>query len=835
METKMFCLCGYASVHGNLLANHLVSCSKRTCYSGQREAKYFEYDDEQEDSTPFEPYIEESEILGQETSSSDAEVPSLFGALGLIKKQRKYNRQHSRTPGPRSRPQVSSKVIVNGIIEDLMDAMFPSEVAASYVLNYLLDQVVKPRAESPAKRNSPLTIAGDIFAEAPLAAAQRDGEPVATSKQSPDHQMMAVDSPKMEPIESGNNAEDFVHSKPIIESIKNEIDGGFCDMPDVERKESSAEFGGPTAVEGNPDIQTLKEETKQIVKTETSENSEGEENCDIIDAELQLSTDDSCIISDDFLISLDDENAEVTEEFGEPGSVTENAENTTEAEQSSANGLHYEKLGSHVVPNVDDSVCSNTGRNVANLDKDDAEIIQNYNSVDELCKEPNKQPRNSDLESIQRTDEVEMVVMQGQDGVNTGKICEAIVQEDVSRSGLDEDKFSPCPDICDVENDAMSVEFIDDFADEQNLEDCKQTSVKEDGANLMSSQGVSSECATERDEFSNDLVDEAGDVEKVATDGKNSECQTFGGQSDAYPLVSSPLENENEWEGRAGSEASDLCHVVTSCENEICFKDCRGTELESVHGERTPKLGADKTTSSALANSSDRSVDVDNGKDVETKSNAQSSKVARTDGVTKISESRSEIEGAKPDKGKRQEIPVSNDVHAKKIHCTDTKVRDSESLRTRPQTASLEGGSKDAHSSRPRGTSGHHDSHKPDTSYYRDREYNERRDSRNYEHRGFEPRDCDRRTYNQRDFNRRGYDVQDYRQREHGDRNYRPCDRGGSSGEYKNESYGHAYRQERDGPHYDRRDNFSRREYGRSADANRNRYNSNSYGRNNYY
>lgn len=488
-------------------------------------------------------------------------------------------------------------------------------------------------------------------------------------------QMMAIHSPEMEPVESGNNAEDFVHSKLIVESIKKEIDGGFCDMPDIERKESSVDFGVPTVVEGNPDIQTLKEEMKQIVKVETSENNEGDENCDIIDAELQLSTDDSCIISDDFLISLDDENAEVMEDFGEPGSVTEDAKNTTEAEQSSANGLHYEKRGGHVVPNVDDSICSNTGRNVADLDKDDAEIIQNYNSVDELCKEPNNQPRNSDLESIQRTDDVKVVVMQGQDIVNTDKICEAVMQEDISGSAFEEKKVSLCPDIRDSGNEMMSVEFIDDFADELNLEGCEQTSVKEDPANLISSQGVSSECAIELDELSNDLVDEVGDVGKVATDRQNSECQTFGGQSDEYPLVSSPLENENECGGKAGSEASDVCHVVMPCENEVCLKDCRGTELESFRSERTTKLDAEKTTSSALANFGDRSAD--NDKAVETKSNSQPSKVERTDGVAKISESRSEIESAKLDKGKHQEIPASNDVHAKKTHCSDTKVNDS--------------------------------------------------------------------------------------------------------------------------------------------------------------
>mgnify|MGYP001551944710 CR=1 FL=1 len=48
-----YCICIFFS-----LANHLVSCSKRTCYSNKPEVKWFEYDDEQEEFNPFEPYVE---------------------------------------------------------------------------------------------------------------------------------------------------------------------------------------------------------------------------------------------------------------------------------------------------------------------------------------------------------------------------------------------------------------------------------------------------------------------------------------------------------------------------------------------------------------------------------------------------------------------------------------------------------------------------------------------------------------------------------------------------------------------------------------------------------
>lgn len=480
---------------------------------------------------------------------------------------------------------------------------------------------------------------------------------------------MAVDLPKMEPTESMDNVEDFAHSKLIMESIKNEIDGVSCDVSNIEHKEYSAEFVCPRIVEGNPDTQMPKEDTKQIVKVETSENIEDDENCDIpIDAELQVSTDDSCIISDDFLISLDDENAEAMEDFGEP----ENAKNTNEAEQLSANGFNYEIQGSHVVTNVDDSFCSNTGRNVADLDENVGEIIQNYNSAGELCKKPNNLHHNSDLESIQRVDDVDVVV-------NTDKICDTVVQEAISKSGFEEDKVSPRLNICDLEKEMTSVEFADDFVDERNFVDSEQTSIKEDGASLISSQGVSSECGAKLAKFTDDLVDEVevGDVEKVVSDGQKGECQTFAGQSDVYPFVSSPLENENKCGGQAGNEASDICHVFTSCENEIC----RRAELESFHGERTTKLDAEKMTSPAFVNFDDQGVGVDtkdvDTKDVETKSNSQSSKVPRADGVAKNLESRSDIESARLDKGKHQGIPALNDVHAKKTNCPETKVCDS--------------------------------------------------------------------------------------------------------------------------------------------------------------
>ena len=41
----------------------------------------------------------ESEILRQECSSPDADVPSLFGVLGLVKKPRKYGQRHSKVSG----------------------------------------------------------------------------------------------------------------------------------------------------------------------------------------------------------------------------------------------------------------------------------------------------------------------------------------------------------------------------------------------------------------------------------------------------------------------------------------------------------------------------------------------------------------------------------------------------------------------------------------------------------------------------------------------------------------------------------------------------------------
>ena len=37
-------------------AYHLVTCSKRTAYQKKPEPRYFEYDDEQEEFNPFEPY-----------------------------------------------------------------------------------------------------------------------------------------------------------------------------------------------------------------------------------------------------------------------------------------------------------------------------------------------------------------------------------------------------------------------------------------------------------------------------------------------------------------------------------------------------------------------------------------------------------------------------------------------------------------------------------------------------------------------------------------------------------------------------------------------------------
>jgi hypothetical protein len=136
----MFCLCGFSSCFGSVIANHLVSCNKWTCSANR-------------------PLIE-SDTVGEgerKRRSPERDIPSLFGALGLVKKSR---RQHTKAILATS-PEVTAHSVALDIIDDILDLMFPAEKAASDFLYELIDRVDKvicpkvPRGRRKRYRGSP--------------------------------------------------------------------------------------------------------------------------------------------------------------------------------------------------------------------------------------------------------------------------------------------------------------------------------------------------------------------------------------------------------------------------------------------------------------------------------------------------------------------------------------------------------------------------------------------------------------------------------------------------------------------------------------------------------
>ncbi|CAE1280535.1 POGZ [Acanthosepion pharaonis] len=74
MEEPMYCLCGFGSSFGNRIANHMVYCIKKTCYTQKPEVDWIEVDevDEEPNCSPLMKSIE----AGSKTFTDDSKSPA---------------------------------------------------------------------------------------------------------------------------------------------------------------------------------------------------------------------------------------------------------------------------------------------------------------------------------------------------------------------------------------------------------------------------------------------------------------------------------------------------------------------------------------------------------------------------------------------------------------------------------------------------------------------------------------------------------------------------------------------------------------------------------------
>ncbi|ESO89716.1 hypothetical protein LOTGIDRAFT_164736 [Lottia gigantea] len=64
MEHVMYCMCGYASLYGNKIANHMVYCTKRTCYKDKPDVQIQEYDNKEMQDPRKKPGASLLDVLG---------------------------------------------------------------------------------------------------------------------------------------------------------------------------------------------------------------------------------------------------------------------------------------------------------------------------------------------------------------------------------------------------------------------------------------------------------------------------------------------------------------------------------------------------------------------------------------------------------------------------------------------------------------------------------------------------------------------------------------------------------------------------------------------------